>query len=263
MKISAIKFFTVLGFIFCVTTAQAQLHCIFDNPQADNVEVNIPSDDFVNEYGDLTKGKLVIENEVNVEADLVKRFYYNGKQLVAQRNYTIDGELIGDEAGIAIYEYEFNSNDQITQIAYFDEEKEATQAAYAGPAMIKYEYDSNGNRTKASYFNKYYDLLDLGVSIIEYTYDNQNRLALEKHFNSEEKLVEGTAPIIKYSYDNNGQMIQQSFLNSENEIVTRLMDDDDYDIARIAYEYDGETISMMHYYNIKGELLGSEKGAEQ
>ena len=100
----------------------------------------------------------------------------------------------------------------------------------------------------------------MGVSIIEYTYDNQNRLTLEKHFNSNKELVEETAPIIKYSYDDNGKVVQQSFLNAEQESVTRLMDDDDYDIARIAYEYEGEIISMMHYYNSKGELLGSEKG---
>lgn len=263
MKISAIKLFIILLFTIGATNANAQLYfCIFDNPEADNTTASIPSDKLVNEYGDLLSADLRIENEVSTEADLVKRYYYDNEKLVAQRNYTIDGELIGDEAGISIYEYEYNENKQITKITYFDEEKEAIQAAYAGPAMIQYEYDTNGNRTKASYFNKYYELLDLGVSIIEYTYDNENRLSLEKHFDASQNLVEETAPIIKYSYDNDGQMVQQSFLNSDHETVTRLMDDDDYDIARIAYEYEGEIISMMHYYNIKGELLGSEKGAE-
>ena len=155
---------------------------------------------------------------------------------------------------------QFQKHKLSEKLEYFDEEKDAIQAAYAGPAMIQYKYDSKGNRTKASYFDKYHNLLDLGVSVIEYNYDNQNRLLLEKHFNAKEELVKETAPIIKYSYDDNGKVVQQSFLNAEQQTVTRLMDDDDYDIARIAYEYEGEQISMMHYYNIKGELLGSEKG---
>lgn len=264
MKISLIKLFTILLFTITASTSHAQSYfCIFDSPEAKNIVASIPSDKFVNDFGDLLGNDIRVENEVFSSSDLVKRSYYKGDILIAQRNYTINGELISDEAGISIYEYEYNANNQITQITYFDEEKEAAQAAYAGPAMIRYEYDTNGNKIKASYFNKYYELLDLGVSIIEYTYDNENRLALEKHFDASNNLVEATAPIIKYSYDDNGQMVQQSFLNAENQTVTRLMDDDDYDIARIAYEYEGEMISMMHYYNIKGELLGSEKGQNE
>lgn len=263
MKVSIIKSFTLLCFTLCAISAQAQLYfCIFDNPEMATATSTIVSDDIVNEFGDLTSDNYRVENEVNSEADLVKRFYYQDNQLFAQRNYTLEGELIGDEAGIAIYQYEYDANGNITKIEYFDEEKLAAQAAYAGPAMIQYEYDSRSNRTKASYFDKYHNLLDLGVSIIEYTYDSQNHLTLEKHYNYKKELVNETAPIIKYTYDDNGKMVQQSFLNSDLESVTRLMDDDDYDIARIAYEYDGEEISMMHYYNSKGELLGSEKGEQ-
>lgn len=263
MKVSVIKSFTLLCFTLCAITAQAQLYfCIFDNPEIATATSQIVSDDIVNEYGDLVKDTYRVENEVNTEAELIKRFYYQDSQLFAQRNYTLEGELIGDEAGIAIYQYEYNSRGDITKIEYFDEDKMAMQAAYAGPAMIQYEYDSKGNRTKATYFDKYHNLLDLGVSIIEYTYDSNNNLTLEKHYNYKQELVNETAPIIKYTYDDNGKIIQQSFLNSDHETVTRLMDDDEYDIARIAYEYEGETISMMHYYNSKGELLGSEKGEQ-
>ncbi|MFK7949857.1 MAG: hypothetical protein AB8G11_19865 [Saprospiraceae bacterium] len=264
MKISVIKSFTILAITLCTVSIYAQpLHfCVFDNPKMDVATTTIVSDDIVNQFGDLVSDEYRVENEVNTDAELVKRFYYKDSQLFAQRNYTLEGELIGDEAGIAIYQYEYNSIGDITKIEYFDEDKLAVQAAYAGPAMIQYVYDTKGNRTKATYFDKYHNLLDLGVSIIEYTFDNQNRLTLEKHYNAKEELVKETAPIIKYSYDDNGKMVQQSFLNSNNETVTRLMDDDDYDIARIAYEYEGETISMMHYYNSKGELLGSEKGSK-
>lgn len=261
MKISFIKPLTILCFILCTVTAQAQLYfCIFDNPEMKTATASIVSDEIVNEYGDLTTDGYRVDNEVYADAEMIKRFYYQNNQLFAQRNYTLEGELIGDEAGIAIYQYEYNAKGNLTKLEYFDEEKAAIQAAYAGPAMIQYKYDSKGNRIRASYFDKYHNLLDLGVSIIEYNYDSQNRLLLEKHFNAKEELVKETAPIIKYSYDDNGKMVQQSFLNSDHETVTRLMDDDDYDIARIAYEYEGEQISMMHYYNSKGELLGSEKG---
>lgn len=261
MKVPVIKTFAILLCTLFTVTIKAQIYyCIFDNPEIVTASATITSDDMVNEYGDLVQDNYRVENEVNAEAELIKRFYYQDNQLFAQRNYTLEGELIGDEAGIAIYQYEYNSRGDITKIQYFDEEKKAIQAAYAGPAMIQYEYDENGNRIKASYFDKYYNPLDLGVSIIEYTYNEQNNLILEKHYDAQKELVKETAPIIKYTYDEHGKMIQQSFLNSNNESVTRLMDDDEYDIARILYEYNGEKVSMMHYYNIKGELLGSEKG---
>ncbi|NJN77280.1 MAG: hypothetical protein HC803_02270 [Saprospiraceae bacterium] len=256
------KFFTILIFTLCANISNAQLYfCVFDNPKMETAKSGIASDEIVNEFGELmnTSKGYHSENEVLVDADLVKHSYYNNNQLVAQRNYTLDGDLTIDDAGIAIYEYEYNENGDITKVLYFDENKNAAQAAYAGPAMIQYEYDANGNRTKATYFDKYYNLLDLGISIIEYTYNDANHLTLEKRFNANKELVSETAPIVQYSYNNQGQITQQSFLNAENQTVTRLMEGDDYDIAKIAYEYQGDEVTMMHYYNIKGELLGSEK----
>ena len=103
MNMSIFKYFTILLFTICGSSAKAQLYfCIFDNPETDNLTASIPSDKIVNEYGDLVKKDYKVENEVSREADLVKRFYYNGATLIAQRNYTINGELSSDEAGIAI-----------------------------------------------------------------------------------------------------------------------------------------------------------------
>lgn len=256
------KFFIILLFTFCANISNAQLYfCIFDNPEMETATSELASDEIVDKFGDLinkSKG-YHSKNEVLSEADLVKRSYYQGELLIAQRNYTIEGELTSDDAGIAIYEYEYDENSNLTKVQYFDENKEATQAAFAGPAMIQYEYDANGNKTKATYFDKYYNLLDLGISIIEYTYDNENRLLLEKRYNSKKELVSETAPIIQYHYNNEGQITQQSFLDANNQKVTRMMEDDDYDIAKISYEYEGDEVIVMHYYNIKGELLGSEK----
>jgi hypothetical protein len=253
---------TILFFTLCAVTSDAQLYsCIFDNPELTIARSEISSDRIVNEFGDLAnKNKgYHLENEVLSEADLVKRSYYKNNLLVAQRNYTIDGELTSDDAGISIYEYQYNENGDVTKVQYFDEDKVATQAAFAGPAMIQYEYDSNRNRTKATYFDKYYNLLDLGISIIKYVYDDNNRLLTEKRYNSSKELVSETAPIVQYAYNNDGQISQQSYLNADNQTVTRMMDNDDYDIAKISYEYIGKVVTAMHYYNIKGELLGSEK----
>lgn len=256
------KLFNILIFTLCATISNAQLYfCIFDNPEMETAKSVIISDNVVNDYGDLinkSKG-YHSENEVLPEADLVKRSYYNNNQLISQRNYTIEGELTSDDAGIAIYEYEYNEKGDLTKVQYFDENKNATQAAFAGPAMIQYEYDGNGNRTKATYFDKYYNLLNLGISIIEYNYDNANNLIFEKRYNSNKELISETAPIIQYSYNNEGQITQQSFLNANNQTVTRMMEGDEYDIAKISYEYVGNDVTMLHYYNIKGELLGSEK----
>lgn len=259
---NTIKFSIVLIFTLCANISNAQLYfCIFDNPKMETVKAELTSDEIVDKFGDLvnkSKGYRS-ENEVLSEADLVKRSYFQDELLIAQRNYTIDGELTSDDAGIAIYEYEYDENGNLTKVQYFDENRIAAQAAFAGPAMIKYEYDANGNKTKATYFDKYYNLLDLGISIIEYTYNAENHLLLEKRYNSNNELVSETAPIIQYHYNNEGQITQQSFLNANNQTVTRLMGDDDYDIAKISYEYEGDEITTTYYYNIKGELLGSEK----
>jgi hypothetical protein len=256
------KFFTILVFTLCANISNAQLYfCIFDNPEMETATAELASDEIVNEFGDLINKSTGYhsENEVLSEADLVKRSYFQNDLLVAQRNYTIDGELTSDDAGISIYEYEYDEKGNLLKVQYFDEDRVAAQAAFAGPAMIEYEYDANGNRIKATYFDKYYNLLDLGICIIEYTYDAENHLMLEKRYNSNNELVNETAPIIQYSYNNERQITQQSFLNAKNQTVTRLMEGDDYDIAKIAYEYNGDEVTMLHYYNIKGELLGSEK----
>jgi len=259
MKITTILLFCTLN----ILSVDAQYYCIFDNPDLDVATSPIISDQFVNTFGELTNGNYRVENEVLLDADLVKRYYYDENDLlISQRNYTLEGELTGDNEGIAIYQFEYNSANQKTAIQYFDEEKLAFQAAFVGPAKIIYEYDDKGNRIKATYYNKYYELLTTGAAIIEYTYDNQNRVMLEKQYNSDKKLLSDVAPIILYTYNEKGQVQKQSFLNAEKEEVSRLMDnEDEYDIASIYYEYEGEVINM-HYYNVKGVLLGTEKSIE-
>jgi YD repeat-containing protein len=255
------KFFIILFFTLSASVSNAQLYfCIFDHPEMETATAVLASDEFVNDFGDLvnTSKGYHAENEISSEADLVKRSYYQNDLLVAQRNYTIDGDLTSDDAGISIYEYDYDENGNLLKVQYFDENREATQAAFAGPAMIQYEYDATGNKTKATYFDKYYNLLDLGISTVEYIYNN-NHLVMEKRYNSKNELVSETAPIIQYHYNNEGQITQQSFLDANNQKASRLMGDDDYDIAKIAYEYEGNKITMTYYYNIKGELLGSEK----
>lgn len=256
MKITAILFFLTI----CIQNMNAQYYCIFDNPDLDVATSQIKSDEFVNPFGELTNGTYRVENDVLLDADLVKRYYYDENDLlIAQRNYTLEGELTGDNEGVAIYQFEYNAENQKTVIQYFDEEKLAFQAAFVGPAKIEYEYDDKGNQTKATYYDKYYKLLETGAAVIEYTYDNQNRVMLEKQYDAEKNLLTDVAPIILYTYNDKGQVQKQSFLNAKEEKVSRLMDnEDEYDIASIYYEYEGEVINM-HYYNVKGVLLGTEK----
>lgn len=259
MKITAILFF----FTISILSVNAQYYCIFDNPELDVATSTIDSDKFVNPFGELTNSSYRVDNAVLLDADLVKRYYYNEKDLlIAQRNYTLEGELTGDNEGIAIYQFEYNAAGQVTTAQYFDEDKFAFQAAFVGPAKIKNEYNDKGNRIKSTYYNKYYELLETGAAVIEYTYDNQDRVMLEKQYNSSRKLLTDVAPIILYTYNEKGQVQKQSFLNAQKEKVNRLMDnEDEYDIASISYEYEGEVINM-HYYNVKGVLLGTEKSVE-
>lgn len=251
----------ILTFFFNAVIAQAQLYCIFDNPNLQVATSEISSDFFVNNFGDLTSDKYRVENVILATADLVKKYYYKGSTLVAQRNYSVEGHLTDDEDGISIYQYEYDTRGNVIKVQYFDEEKMAIQAAFLGPAMIKYEYNLHGNRIKAAYYNKYYELLETGASIIEYTYDDKGRVILEKQFGSDKELLKEIAPIIRYAYNEKGKMVKQEFLDANEQVVSRLMDDDEEDIASISYEYEGKIINMS-FYNIKGVLLGTEK-AEQ
>ena len=222
-------------------------------------KIAIASDAFVNKFGDLTNDAYIAKSEVLAEEEMVKRFYFEDKLLTAQRNYTIEGELVGDEVGVAIYEYLYDANKNLLKIQYFDEEKEPFQISYAGPAMIEYKYDDKSNRTEAAYYDITHHLLDLGTSVIKYVYDDNDHLVEEKHFDSERELLTDMAPIIKYNYDNGGKLVKQSFHNAQHEMVNRLMDDDDEDVAYISFEYNGGSLSVKHYYNKEGKLLGSEK----
>ncbi len=247
---------------FCLTTQGQVYEHIFENETKGlEAQTFVSSDAFVNNFGELTNSQYSVKNEIFTEEDLVKRFYFSNEKLIAQRNYTVNGKLIDDEVGVAIYEYKYDDKGNLISIRYFDNEKKSFQMSYAGPAAIEYKYDDKNNRTEVTYYNAKNELLDLGTAIIKYEYDKEGKLTQEKHYDAEENLLSDMAPIIKYIYNNEGELVKQTFHNAKHELVTRFMDDDTEDIAYIAFEYAQKELKAKHFYNKEGELLGSEESS--
>ena len=263
MKKPALYFITFLLLMLVILPAKGQVYQYIFESEEKGIEAHsfVTSDAFVNNFGELTNNTYSVKNEIFSEEDLVKRFYFANDKLIAQRNYTVSGELIDDEVGVSIYEYKYDDNQNLVKIKYFDNEKKAFQMSYAGPAAIEYKYDDRNNRTEVTYYNAYYELLDLGTAIIKYKYDKTSKLIQEQHFDAEENLLSDMAPIIKYAYNNEGEMIKQTFHNAQHELVTRFMDDDEEDIAYISFEYAQKELKAKHFFNKQGRLLGSEESA--
>lgn len=263
MKKPVLYYIIFLFIVLVIKPTQGQVYqYIFENEtKGIEAQSSITSDAFVNNFGELTNTNYSVKNEIFSEEDLVKRFYFSNNKLIAQRNYTVSGTLIDDEVGISIYEYKYDDNDNLVKISYFDNEKKAFQMSYAGPAAIEYKYDDKNNRTEVTYYNALYELLDLGTAIIKYKYDKTGKLTQEQHFDAEENLLSDMAPIIKYAYNNEGELIKQTFHNAKHELVTRFMDDDEEDIAYIAFEYAQKELKAKHFFNKEGRLLGSEESA--
>lgn len=215
------------------------------------------SDKFVNAGGELIDENLRIENVIDNDNEIVKKFYYDKEgRLVFQRNYGFDGELMYDMEGVAIYEYQHDSKDNVTEERYFDEEKYLYQPNQTGAALIKRKFNTKSQLLEISFFIDNDVMIEYGTATIKYEYKEDGNLAYEKHLDDKGNLVDFCAPIVLIEFDENDRVIKRSFMTSSKKVCGRFMDDDEDEVAVIEYEYISDSV-IQKAYNKDGKLLGT------
>lgn len=246
-----LKLFPLLILLLTSTTIGIAQQPLYFGGTAE-VVATIKSDNFVNHQGVLTN--ILYNSEINVKGeDLVEHFYYNENgQMIAQRNYTLMGELIDDDFGVAIYEYDFDKNGNCIEIRYFDEEKEMFRTNFIGPALIRMDYDRYNRIIRVRYFLDDVSLIEDETAVIEYEYDEKGYLVEERLFDYDYLPLDYKAPIINYIYDESGKVVEQRFLDTKGNICNRFLEEDEDDFAIIKYVYQGDsTIPVL--YDVKGQ----------
>ncbi|MGB0863564.1 MAG: hypothetical protein ACPG19_02990 [Saprospiraceae bacterium] len=213
------------------------------------------SDKFVNEKGELIDGNFTVENRIDNENEVVKKFYYDKEgRLAFQRNYDFEGNLMYDMEGVAIYEYQIDGKNNVTEERYFDEQKYFYQPNQIGAALIKRKFNRESQLLEISFFIDNETSIEYGTATIQYEYTENGSLAYERHLDDKGNLVDFCAPIVLIEFDGNNRVVKRSFMTSSKEVCGRFMDDDEDEVAVIEYEYLNDTV-VQKAYNKDGKLL--------
>jgi len=236
--------FTLIIFALFLNTIQAQNN-------------SIKSETLVDEKGELLNAdNYTVKNEIDNEEEIVKKFYYNKEgRLVFQRNYDFDGQLMYDNDGVAIYEFQHDATSNITEERYFDEDKYFYQLECSGAAMIKRKFDLKSRMIEIAFFIDAKRQIEYGTATIKFEYSDDGKTATEKHYDAEGEMIDFCAPIITFEYDNKGRIVKKTFKNIDEQVCGRFMEGDDSDVASIKYEYEGGKLKIQKAYNKDGQLI--------
>ena len=216
----------------------------------------IKSDKYVDEHGDLLTDDFTVKNEIDNENELVKKSYFDKEgRLVFQRNYDFEGRLMYDTEGVAIYEFQHDLNNNVTEERYFDEEKYYYQPNGVGAAMIKRQFDTEGRMIKVAFFADEERMIEFGTAFIKYEYTAAGT-AFEHHYDENAVLIDFCAPIILLEFDEENRIVKRTFMNPSKEMCGRFMDGDEDEVAVIEYEYYGDEITQKAY-SITAKLIGT------
>ncbi len=235
---------TLIAFTLITYTIQAQ-------------KTSIKSETLVNEKGELLNAKsYTVKNKVDNEEEIVKKFYYDKDgRLAFQRNYDFEGQLMYDEDGVAIYEYQHDVSSNVTEERYFDEDKYFYQLECSGAAMIKRKFDLDSKMIEISFFINETMPIEFGIASIQFEYSDNGKTTTEKHYNSDGELIDFCAPIVTFEYDNKGRIIKQIFKNAKEEICGRFMEGEEDEVAMIEYVYEGSQLKIQKAFNKNGKLI--------
>ncbi|MGB0862022.1 MAG: hypothetical protein ACPG19_04900 [Saprospiraceae bacterium] len=223
--------------------------------EAEIEAVNISSDEFINEKGNITNKQFSVKSRVISDELVEKSFFDKKKMLVGKRYYDQYGDLYYDNYGVAIYEYKYDEIGNRVEVKYFNENKIPFQINFIGPATINYNYDKKNRIIRISYFNASGDLSgSMGSAVIEYKYDEKNRIIAETRLNDEEEPIDFFAPLIKYQYDEDNRVIEKSYHTAEGQLASRMLDDEDDPTAIIKLDYLGGQV-VAAFYDKNNQLL--------
>lgn len=226
---------------------------------ADPVSVkqeNVPSDNFINEKGEVINKTYRCESIV-IDAELLVRNYFDEEnRLVVKRYYNHSSELYYDDYGVAIYEYKYDDAGNRISVSHYDEFKRPFQINFIGPAFINFEYDNEKRVVKVSFFDIEHQLTSAtGTAIREYVYNDQNQIVEERCFDEESNPLDFMAPVIRYKYNGQGKVVEKTFFDIKGIPTYRLMDEEDEsDFSKIVFDYSGNK-PRAKFYRLNGQEI--------
>lgn len=189
-----------------------------------------------------------------------KRFFDDAGNLLRIENFNKDKILQPDANGVAVYTYKYDSHNNKTETAYFDQYNKATSIE-SGIARETYVYNPNNQIIEQRFFDdkglpaKGGD----GVEVIKMDYDSRGNLIAETYYTASGQLMEDSFGVAYFlqKYDERNNMVEVLFFNKNK----RLVDDGNFGIAiqRKAYSDDNKLIAN-GYFDCNNNLLNLGEG---
>lgn len=243
-----IKLTISTAMLFCFIAFSTGQDLKFASSKAQNKNIDIKEMISINSQQFYQKTEVLDAETVEVN------FFDTNDRLAIKKYNNSDGELYYDEQGVAIYLYEYDKNDNVVSIKYYDEFETLYRINDAGPAMVDMEYDNKDRVTKVIYYDVDGSLFtNNGTPIIEYSYNEDNDVSEKRIFVDNKVFIDYTAAIIRYKYDDQGRVIEQTYYNKYGQLTTTLNDKTDKeDFSKVVIKYiDGEASPT--FYNLDGE----------
>ena len=192
---------------------------------------------------DLNNQPTFIDNQLYSQT----QFFDPEGRTTSVEQHDMSGKLSLDNDLAAVYDYSFDSNNNITRVRLYDDEKKL--AVHLNGSNLFFEYDERGNIFRRNTLDAEGEPIadKNGVSTYEYYYDLRDNITSSKRFNIKNKPTLDSDNIFQLvtDYDNKDRLIFEASYNPE--YVLRFNEKMN-GASRIDYEAD----SLKRTYNVDG-----------
>lgn len=168
------------------------------------------------------------------------KFNQHGDFLVLQNYDHILNEVVNDRNGIAYIKYNYNSDNLLESICFFDNEMKPKKLA-----CKVFEYNNKGNII-TQYLTRSSD--DSTYGNVNYFYNARNQLTKIIREGAKSRISIDGVGQIKYSYDSQNRITKEEYFNCDGEIATT----GEMGIRYITYKYNSEGNLIEEIYHYTG-----------
>lgn len=168
------------------------------------------------------------------------KFNQHGDFLVLQNYDHVLNEVVNDRNGIAYIKYNYNSDNLLESICFFDNEMKPKKLA-----CKVFEYNNKGNII-TQYLTRSSD--DSTYGNVNYFYNARNQLTKIIREGAKSRISIDGVGQIKYSYDSQNRITKEEYFNCDGEIATT----GEMGIRYITYKYNSEGNLIEEIYHYTG-----------
>jgi serine/threonine protein kinase len=195
------------------------------------------------------------------------RYKYDDKGRKIEEDFIgSDGEIKGNEKGLAIRLYTYDDNNDWTSVTYLNAERKGSHDGN-NCSVVKLEYDKYGNRI----FERYYTAdeepsirTDLNVSGLKYEFDDNGNQIVRTCLGTDGSVSFCNAgfAIQRFKYDDNGFITEISCFDDNNKPTMCNFQDEYYCTMKLKID-DKDLPLEISYYDENGRLFEQTNGASR